>query len=502
MVDVVLVNPGNQRKVFQGLSEEMTAIEPPLHCRHFASYLVARGFSTEIVDAEAIGINGVETAYSVVEEKPKLIVAVAHGSQPSATTQNMPAVMDFCFALKSIDANIPLMVVGGHPAALPELTLIETGSDFIATGEGPIAIAGMLELIINRPFSWRWARKSKLPGVVCWDRDEIVRGDPAVNIWDLSEMPGGQWNELPMKMYRGHNWHCLQEISRKPYASIATSLGCPASCVFCNIQAPFREGDKLRLKGNANSYRMWPVDMVLDEVETLVEKYGVTNIKITDEIFVLNYNHVKAICEGIIERGYGDKLNLWTYGRVDWTHEKYLDMLRRAGVKWLCLGIEAASNAVRDSVEKDDYGIEDIRQTCLRIKNAGINILANYIVGLPSDTRESMQETLDLAMELKTEWANIYGCLTYPGAPLWNKTSNDKRNYNWSEYSHHGYEYKPAGNDNLSSKDVVEFRDAAFKKYFTDESYLSMIEKKFGSEAVESIKRMAAVPLKRKLLGD
>ncbi len=505
MLDCLLINPGNQRQLFQGLADGISAVEPPLWCRLIASYLERRGFSVAILDAEALNLNAVHTANVVTEDKPRLAIAVAHGSQPSATSQNMPAVTDFCLSLKQTVPDIPLMVIGGHPAALPELTLKETQADFVATGEGPVAIENVLELLKAAPASWRSAGKTNLRGVAYWDGDgvmRIVRGEPAANVWDLRQIPGGQWDRLPMHLYRAHNWHAMGLPSRQPYASIATSLNCPFSCSFCNISAPFNEGDRLKAKGaDVNMYRMWPTDLVLKEIETLVEVYGVTNIKFTDEMFVLNYNHVKAICEGIIERGWGDKLNCWSYARIDCTEDKFLDMLRRAGMRWLCLGIEAASGDVRDSVEKDDYGIEDIKKTCERIKAAGINIIGNYICGLPSDTHESMQETLDLALELQTEWFNIYGCLTYPGAPLWNQTPEDKRNYDWRTYSHHGYEYTPAGNENLTSAEVVQFRDAAFQKYFSDPSYLSMIESKFGVKTREEIERMAAVKLKRRLLG-
>lgn len=498
MLDVLLVNPGNQVQLFQELSKRETAIEPPVWCRLIASYVEYKGLSANILDAEAFGLDAQSAAQLASDEKPRLCVAVAHGSQPSASTQNMPAVIDFCRAFKKVAPDVCLLIVGGHPAALPEKTLEETGADFVCTGEGPVTVHSLAGFTKNE--RWRWMNKRDIPGVVYYDHDNLIKNDPAPNVWDLREMPGGQWNKLPMSLYRAHGWHCLQEPWRQPYASIYTTLGCPFQCSFCMIQAPFRDGDRMKLKGSANSYRMWPADFVLDEITTLVEKHGVTNIKIADEMFVLNYNHVKAIADGIKERGYGRFLNLWAYGRVDCTTEKYLSMLREMGVKWICLGIEAASNDVRDSVEKDDYGIEDIRQTCKRIQNAGINIISNFMVGLPSDTHESMQQTLDLAMELQTEWMNIYGTLFYPGAPLWQSIPEEKRNYDWKTYSHHSYEYTPAGNDNLTPAEVVRFRDGAFYKYFTDESYLRMIESKFGAKAVEEIRRMTAVKLRRRLL--
>ena len=87
---------------------------------------------------------------------------------------------------------------------------------------------------------------------------------------------------------------------------------------------------------------------VVDEIEYLYEEYGISVLKITDEMFILNQRHYTAICEGIIQRGLGSKLNLWAYARVDTVKPKTLDLLRAAGIQWLALGIESASKLVRD----------------------------------------------------------------------------------------------------------------------------------------------------------
>src|SRR4029434_3759087 len=148
----------------------------------------------------------------------------------------------------------------------------------------------------------------------------------------------------------------------------------------------------------------------------LVNKYGVRNIKFADEMFVLNVRHVSGICDLIIERGYD--LNIWAYARVDTVKDAMLDKLKRAGFNWLAFGIEAASDRVLSDVDKR-YEIEQVYDTIARVKAAGINIIGNYIFGLPEDDLDSMQETLDLALELETEFANFYSAMAYPGSALY-----------------------------------------------------------------------------------
>ena len=97
-------------------------------------------------------------------------------------------------------------------------------------------------------------------------------------------------------------------------------------------------------------------------------------------MFVLNPRHVHGICDAIIERGYN--LNIWAYARVDTVKEDMLDKLKRAGFNWLAFGIEAASERVRDDVDKG-FGQEEIFRTIEKVRAAGINVIGNYISGCP-----------------------------------------------------------------------------------------------------------------------
>src|SRR3990167_410827 len=226
-LDVLFINPSDQRAVYQDLSEELTALEPPVWCRLLASYVRGKGYSADICDMQIDPLTPFIDA-----NKYRLFVVVVHGNQPSASTQTMPAAIVLCKFLKSNFPDTPLLVVGGHPAALPEKTLREIGADAVCTGEGPATIIQLLHLLDDQPIKWKWLLKD-VDGLCYWDHDEAVRSNTAANIADLSgEIPGGCWDLLPMDKYRSHNWHALTNSGiRKPYASIYTSFGCPFSCL-------------------------------------------------------------------------------------------------------------------------------------------------------------------------------------------------------------------------------------------------------------------------------
>jgi radical SAM superfamily enzyme YgiQ (UPF0313 family) len=236
------------------------------------------------------------------------------------------------------------------------------------------------------------------------------------------------------------------------------------------------------------------------DIDILVNKYGVRNIKFVDEMFVLTPKHVNLICDLLIERNYD--LNIWAYARVDTVRDQFLEKLYKAGIRWLALGIESGSKHVRDGVEKGRFGTEDILRVVRNIQKAGINVIGNYIFGLPDDTFTSMQETLDLAIEANCEFANFYCAMAYPGSKLYQMAVEKgwELPETWTGFSQHAYETKPLRTDALTAAEVLEFRDNAFHAYFSSPRYLAMVEKKFGPHVVEHIGRMNAIRLRRKIV--
>jgi len=229
---------------------------------------------------------------------------------------------------------------------------------------------------------------------------------------------------------------------------------------------------------------------------------GVKHIKIPDEMFLLNPAHYEAICDGLIERNHG--FNIWAYARVDTIKPRLLDKLKRAGFNWLGIGIESASKHVRDGVIKGNFGDSDIRKSVKAVRDSGISVGANYIFGLPDDDTKSMRETLDLAIDLNTEWANFYSAMAYPGSALYstakaNEWALPEDSVGWIGYSQHAYECLPLPTAHLSAKEVLSFRDFSHKYYFERPEYLRMIANKFGAVAGTQVLEMNRVTLERKL---
>ena len=486
-MDCCVIHPGGRETIYQSLGGSLTAIEPPLWCRLIAGHVLDRGFSTEIIDADAEDLSADAVAERVGVLKPRLVVIVAAGHQPSASTQSMVSAGRIATAVKQRFPDFPILILGGHVSALPERSLREEDVDFACKGEGPATVVALLAALRDGGAD---LRLENIPGLVYWD-DGHPKVNPAARlIEDLDgELRGQVWDKLPMSRYRAHNWQCFgAPETRQPYASIYTTLGCPYRCSFCCINAPF----------DGNRYRRRSPDAVAAEMATLRDVHGVRTFKIIDEMFVLNDTHVDAICDRLIAAG-GD-FNIWAYARVDTVKSGQLDKLRRAGVRWLALGIESGSAHVRDGAQKA-LKSSDILGVVRAIQGAGINVIGNYIFGLPDDDPTSVRETLDLALELNCEFANFYAAMAYPGSRLYAMAIRDgwELPAGWRGYSQHSFDTMPLKTDAMSSAQVLRFRDRAFQDYFSAPSYLDMVARKFGAATVSEIEAMRQVPLPRRL---
>ena len=484
-IDVVLINPGDRKQIYQDLAKDFSAIEPPIWVAVLAAFLRNNGFCVEIIDANAENITPDIVAERVNDINPYLSAVIVYGSQPSASTQNMMIAGKICKALK--DNTSAKVAIGGlHPSALPKRTLEDEEVDFVIEGEGPYTLKGLIEIIKGNKNNY-----SKVPGLWFHENGKIKKTTKAVLIKDVNEMlPITAWDLLLMEKYRAHNWHCFDGINnRMPYGVIYTSIGCPYSCVFCCINVPF---------GKAG-IRFRSPELAVNEIGLLVSMYGVKNIKIADELFILKEKHYMTILDLLIQRGY--ELNMWAYARVDTVKPENLKKMKKAGINWLALGIESANPEVRDGASKK-MKIKDIRNAVKSIQDEGIRVIGNYIFGLPDDTLETMQETLDMAIELKCEFANFYSAMAYPGSKLHDIVIKEgwELPKEWHGYSQHSYETLPLPTKYISAKEVLKFRDDAFNSYFKDQGYLDMIEDKLGDDVRAHIQNMTKNRIKRKIL--
>ncbi len=480
--DILLVKPGSQRQIYSHLSDSgLTAIEPPLWSALLAAFFRDQGWRVEILDAEILRLSWEQTALEIAQLHPRLVVIMVSGSNPSASTMNMAGAGEILRLLKKSSPEIPTALWGLHPSALPERTLREEAADFVVQGEGFHTLPALLTALRDgqtlKGIPGLWRREGGIP----------VAGSLAPVWTDLDTLPRPAWEMLPITAYRAHNWHCLGHLAnRQPYAVLYTSMGCPFHCSFCCVNSLFG-GPGLRCRD---------VSKVIEEVDFLVESFGVRHIKIIDEMFAFDEARVVRLCQQIADRGYD--LNMWAYGRVNTVTGRMLGAMKKAGINWIAYGFESASARVLKDVSKG-YQPRQVENVVRLTEQEGLHINANFIFGLPEDDMASLGATLDLACQINAAWANFYPALAFPGSALFERAQQENWPLpkSWSGYSPYSKETLPLPTKYLSGPEVLAFRDRAFHAYFQRPEYLAKIRATFGQEALEHIIAMTEMPLVR-----
>jgi anaerobic magnesium-protoporphyrin IX monomethyl ester cyclase len=507
-MDILFVNSTSSAKAYQSLAEVYSAIEPPTWALLLAESCRKKGADVAILDCDAERLSLDQSVKRIAEIKPRMAVFAIYGQNPNSGTINMIGALALANAIKEgIDYDLKIIFVGSHVSALPLEVLANNCVDIVLLNEGVYALHELLKSDLRNDLN-------SIKGIGYKKKEIDGSCSPSLNPPQIivpqermdEDLPGYAWDLLPYRqkpldLYRAHFWHAdFNQEKRTPFAAIYTSLGCPFGCDFCMINILNRVDNSEHINSShSKGIRFWSKDWVIREMKKLAN-LGVKTLRISDELFIVNKNRYIPMLESIIDHDFD--FNMWSYSRIDTIKNDTLDLLKRAGINWLALGIEAGNQLVRQEVSKGTFKSTNIRSVRKMIGDADINIIGNYIFGFPDDTLETMQQTLDLALELNTEMANMYPCQALPGSPIYNtaKKNNWKLPESYEGYAFLSYECEPLPTKYLTSAEVLRFRDQAWQKYFTNPAYLSLVERKFGKKERENVEAMASIKLRRKIL--
>ena len=508
-LDCLFLVTKSSKKTYQKLSQTYSAIEPPTWALLLAESTRSVGFKVNILDANAENLSEEEILKRIKDVSPKLICLVVYGQNVNAGTTNMSGAIHTSEYLKKF-ITTPISIIGSHVQALPLETLrAEKSIDFVFTNEGVYSLRNLLKLNDFYPMSL-----SRIKGIAFRNENQLIINEPEKVVpnekMDI-DLPGYAWDLLPYKtkpldLYRAPMWHAEYNFEKRtPYASLQTSLGCQFGCNFCMINILNRDdNDEIGVASNYSKMRFWTTNFIIKEFDKLI-KMGVKTIRIVDEMFLLNPKYYIPLCEQLAERNKDDSLRIWSYSRIDTVKRpEILKLVRSAGIKWLALGIESGEKSVRLEVDKGKFEDVDVRKVIQKVHEADINVMANYIFGLPGDTKETVKKTFDLSLELCTAGWNTYGAMALPGSFLYKKALDEGKQLpdTYEGFSFHSYETLPLSTEKLSAKEIITLRDEAFNQYHNHKPFLNLIEKKFGKEAANNIVDMTKIKLKRKIKGD
>jgi len=412
-MDVLFINPDSSVKAYQDLAKVYSAIEPPTWSLLLAEACRSKGFTVGILDCDAEKLSLSESISRIQTLHPRLVVFVVYGQNPNSGTTSMIGALALAKEIKKHGCSSPICFVGSHTSALPTEVLGCECVDIVLLNEGVYALLNLLRSNLSSDLEFIKGIGYKKNGPANFRVPTLNAPQSVVPQERMDhDLPGYAWDLLPfskhpLDLYRAHFWHAeFDHSKRTPFAAIYTSLGCNFACDFCMINIVNRvdNGEGVS-SANSRGMRFWSAEWVAREMRKLANM-GVKTLRISDEMFFLNRKYYEPVLQQVIDQEFG--FNMWTYSRVDTVRRDSLELFKKAGVNWLALGVEAGNQLVRQEVSKGSFKEVNIREVCKTISDMDINIISNYIFGFPDDNMTTMQETLELALELNTEMANMY----------------------------------------------------------------------------------------------
>lgn len=415
-VDVLLVNPPTpdgglwirtQHRVGRRTRENM--VWPQVSLAQMAALLVPR-HKIAIIDANAEHMSWPEFQKKLDELQPKYYLT-------QVTAPTLENDMYGAFLAKARGAKT--IAFGTHVTPIPRETMLSFPAlDYILVGEPDLTLVDLIDhfegKVDERPdniiklFDDHDAHYTPsimeggeinmrgIKGVAWRDRGEIAINLTRPFIPHLSDMPHPLHHLLPLDKYR-------MPLIKGRFTFIVTSRGCPAGCTYCIKHVSYQYATRLRTPEN-----------IMEEL-WILKKQGIHNIHMYADLFTVNRDQVMGLCKLMIEQNINIK---WTCNsRVDYVDEELLQMMAKAGNWLISWGIESGSEQVLKHARKGAY--PDKAERALRwARNAGIKNWGYFIIGLPTETEETIRETIDFSKSLPLDIALFHVAAPYPGTPF------------------------------------------------------------------------------------
>lgn len=423
----------------------------PLWLIYAAAVCKKDGFDVAFLDAPATPLNESQALEEIRKNGGDAKLFVVDTSTPSIYSD-----IAFADTLKEEFPEAFVMLVGTHPSALPEETLLNSEKvDAVALHEFDYIVRDVARAIQSstNPLDINGLAYKYEPGE--------VRVNPSYPfITDLDEIP---FASAFIKEYLDVDDYFFAAAAY-PEIQIFTGRGCPAHCTFC-VYPQTMHGHKYRLRSAEN---------VVDEFQYIADNLpSVKEVVIEDDTFTIDKKRVVKICDLLIERGLNKKLRWLCNARVNLDYETMVKM-KQAGCHLIIPGIESGSQEILNNIRKGTT-LKQVEEYMAAAKRAGIMVHACYMVGNKGETKETMEETFNLAMRLNADTAQFYPLLPFPGTEAYRwAASNGYIKGDYSDY------VKEDGTINallelpeISADEMVRFCDEARRKYYWRPRYIA-----------------------------
>ncbi|MBI4699327.1 MAG: radical SAM protein [Nitrospirae bacterium] len=341
-----------------------------------------------------------------------------------------------------------IIVVGGgpHASSFPESALKETAIDIVVIGEGDFAI---LDIVRGNDFQ-------DIKGIAYKKGDEIFINEKRLPLESLDVLAYPAHNLYEISKYK-----VSPAIARKnPVAWLETSRGCLYNCIFCNKSC---FGKTFRTKSS---------ERVVDEF-IWIKKMGFKEIHLTDDSFTTKIDRAKKICDLLIEKKVNINWATVTGIRVDKVDLELLQKMKMAGCYRVYFGIESGSQKILNRIKK---GITTgmVQKAVSLSKQAGLEVAGYFMIGLPGETEETMQETIDFAKSLDLDLAKISITIPLPATEIFNELEGKGliKTHDWEQFKFYSTPSSIYDHENLTWDMIEKYYNRFYRAIYLRPSFI------------------------------
>lgn len=386
-------------------------IVPHLGIAYMSAFLKRDKHEVYIIDAIVEGLTISELIKKTIKINPDIIGL-------TAPTQQIYDAAVVAKEVKYISPRIITIIGGYHASALPEQTLQEFSDfDYLVYGEGELTISELLQALSTDGH----AVFKKIKGIAYREGNKIVVNPPRPYL-DVNMLPMPDFGGFNLSLYKPFYSFPNRKFKEVP---IMTSRGCPYDCVFC-----FKSGGGLVRYRNLQS--------VIREIRRDIDIYGVNHLGFIDETFTLNMKRAEEFCDELIRTGINKQIKWGCETRANLVNEALLNKMKQAGCRFISFGIESGDQKILDRAVKM-LKTDDIRNAVKWAKQAHIDVYTNFIIGLPYDTLDTINKTIDFAIELDPTGLAFAILTPFPGTKIVSMAQNGTGglkmlSYDWRDY--------------------------------------------------------------------
>jgi len=434
-LDILLINPPWMTKdgnIWHGVK----STSPPLGLLYVAAYAESKGRSVHVLDVNAEQLQFEHIESFIAARKPRFVGLTAVTAQ-IVNTHRIAGIV------KRVSPNSEVIVGGVHATAMPEEVLSDRNVDFVIRGEGELPFFSLVD----------GKALDSIGGLSYRGRNPLqpIQNNPmAEPIADLDALPTPAYHLVPFEQYKP----AIGAYRRLPAVNMTMTRGCPGKCTFCNSAE--------------TALRTRSAEHVVDEIQKLQRRYGIKEVSFYDDTLTIFKPQVARMCELIVERGID--LTWSCFARTDCVSPALLAKMKAAGCHQILFGIESADPEILRNIRKP-IDIEMTRRAVRMVQDAGIAVRAAFMFGNPGETTESMQRSIDFAIELNPDIALFNITTPYPGTQMfeWARRNGYLRTLDWNDYD---LANSVLELPTVSSEEVNRMYRRAYRKFYFRPRYL------------------------------